>query len=356
MSTSTPEGTPDLTTTDQPAIPDFRADERVCARYASMLDRRKKDFAAEHENSIRRLAWAKRDAVREELDEANAEWERRKEVADAARESYRARFPHNVKRTRLVAPSIAENVRSLGAANKLYQTAQDAWLASEDAVSKIRRLEHNESLIDGELEKALERAPRESKEVTESAKWLAEIHAEEDLAEVKARVDEISAERQRFAARMASGAVPPEELRLREFAEQNVKHIALPFEGLMFYRVDRFGSHAYFIVRDLRKQLYALPYDRRLEPLVEGVFDAVRMGKDFEIRRRFRDGTRMRMSLMDYFLKCHDGKEDEAQVAFREHQERMSAPRADETLETTDEVEATVIRLLADFAEAEKAS
>jgi hypothetical protein len=351
--TEAPEGTPSVTT-DEPTIPDFRADERVCARYAAMIERRKKDFAAEHENSIRRLAWAKRDEIREQLDEAQAEWERRKELAEASREAYREKFPHNVKRTRLIGPSVAENVRSLGAANKLYHAAHESWLALEEAVSNIRRLEHNESLVDGELEKALERAPRESKEITESAKWLAEIHAEEELAEVKARVDEVTAEREQFEQRLSAGAVPADELRLRAFAEQNVKHVALPFEGLIFYRVDRFGSHAYFVMRDLHKQLYALPYDRRLEPLVDGVYDAVRMGKDFEIRRRLREGTRLPLSLIEYFLKCHDGKEDEAQAAFREQQERMSAPRTDETLEPADEVEANVIGLLAAFAEASK--
>jgi hypothetical protein len=60
-----------------PAVPNFREDERVLARYKSMIERRIKDFASEHDNSVRRNASAKRDELHEELEEANAEWERR---------------------------------------------------------------------------------------------------------------------------------------------------------------------------------------------------------------------------------------------------------------------------------------
>src|SRR5271156_4107818 len=124
---TTPEARPQ--SPPPPAVPNFREDERVQTRYQSMIERRIKDFAAEHDNSIRRNASSKRDELQEELEEANAEWSRRTEALEAAREAYRKLYPLHIKKTRVVEPSVIENMKSLGAANKLYHAAQDAWKA-----------------------------------------------------------------------------------------------------------------------------------------------------------------------------------------------------------------------------------
>jgi predicted GNAT family acetyltransferase len=337
MALSPPETNPE-NGTPPPLVPNFREDERNRARYESMLQRRIKTHFVEHESSIRRNASNKRDELREELNEAQAEWEALKATADAAREAYRKAYPHHVKKMHLDEPSVLENLRSRGAASKLYQTAKDAWHAAETATSNIRRLEHNENQLDIELKKAIERAPVVSKEVTESEEWLAEIHAEEELANVKAKVDEIDAERESYARRLSAGTVPPDELRLRTFAETDIKHIALPIDGIIFYRIDTFGPKAYFIVRDLRKQLYALPYDRRLEPILGGVYDITRSGKEFEVRRHARQNTRIPLTVLEHFQKCSDNPEA-AQDAYRQHQEFLSEKRAFATLEEYDDIE-----------------
>jgi hypothetical protein len=343
--------TPETNTEAVPVeVPNFREDARIQARYASMLERRIKNFGMEHESSIRRNASAKAAELRDELDEAGEEWERRKEAADAAREAYRKLYPHHVKKTRVVEPSVIENMRSLGAAKKLHHAAVEAWLAAEQAASNIRRIEHNESQLDIELEKALERAPSVIKEVTESKKWLAEIHQEDELANVKANVDEIAAERDAYAQRLAAGKVTQEEIRLRAFGEEDVKHIQLPIDGMIFYRIDQFGPKTYFIVRDLRKQLFALPYDRRLETLLEGVYDITRAGKEFEVHRHTKDNTRIPFTLPDYFQKSSDN-EEAAQEAYARHQEFVKDKRAVETMAECDETEANAIGLLAAFAE-----
>jgi hypothetical protein len=352
MTISMPETSPE-NPSFVPAVPNFREDERIQVRYASMLQRRIKTHGVEHESSIRRNASTKRDELRDELDEANAEWTRRKEAADVAREAYRKAYPHHVKKTRLAQPSVLENVRSMGAANKLYHAAEEAWRAAESAASNIRRIEHNESQLEIELKKALERAPVLSKEVTESEEWLAEIHAEEELAVVKAKIDEIAAEREGYADRLAAGKVTPDELRLRAFAVEDVKHVSLPISGMMFYRVDQFGPNAYFIVRDLRKQLYALPYDGRLEKLLGGVYDISRAGKEFSVQPAMRDNGRAPLSLLDHFVKCSENAEA-AQEAYNQHQEFIAQRRDFPTTSEGDEAEATAIRLLAEFAEAKK--
>jgi len=332
-----------------PAVPNFREDERIQARYKSMLERRIKSFFMEHESSIRRNASAKRDEMREESDAAQAEWERCNEVAETTREAYRKAYPHHVKKLRLDEPSVVENVKSLGVAKKLYLAAQEAWRAAENATSNIRRLEHNDTQLDVELQKALERAPIVSKEVTESEKWLAEIHQDEELGSVKAKVDEILAERVNYAARLAAGNVSNEELRLRAFGEQDIKHLQLPISGIMFQRIEQYGTDAYFILRDTRKQLYALPYDRRLEPLLGGVYDFTRTGKEFELRRALKPNSPLQMTVLDHFKQCSDN-EEAAQEAYRLHQEFVREKRTFETVGTFDEMEGTATELFAKFA------
>jgi hypothetical protein len=334
-----------------PTVPNFREDDRVQARYKSMLERRIKDFASEHDNSVRRNSSTKRDELSEELEEANAEWSRRTEASEAAREAYRKVYPLHVKKTRLVEPSGMENLRSFGAANKLYHAAQEAWRAAENAASNIRRIEHNENQVDIELEKALERSPQVVKEVAESEKWLAEIHADEELGSVKAKVDEILAERASYAARLAAGKISNEELRLRAFGEADIKKFQLPMSQIMFLRVEQYGPDAYLIMRDTRRQLFALPYDRRLEPILDGIFDFTRAGKEFELRKSLQNNSPLAYTLLDHFKKCSENDEA-AQEAYRQHQEFVREKRMLATVPVNefDAVETTAIDLLVKFA------
>ena len=332
-----------------PAIPNFREDERLQARYAMMLERRVKTHFTEYENSIRRNASAKRDELRDELNAAQGEWNTRSAVAETAREAYRAVYPANVKKTRLIEPSALENVRSLGKAKKLYHAAEEAWRAAEHAAGEIRRIEHNEAQLEIELAKALEHAPQVSKDVTTSATWLDEVHAQEEMAGAKAKSDAISSEREDYAKRLASGTVAAHELRLRAFALEDIKHITPVFEALMVLRIDQFADGAYFILRDLRKRLYALPYDRRLEPLLDGAYDIVKNGTAFDVRRAKRDNTPLGLTLLEHFTKCGTAPEA-AQAAYREHQEWTKAKRMLPAGTPADEVEAAVIELLAAVA------
>lgn len=332
-------------------IPNFREDERMQARYEAMLARRIKDFGIEHEGSIRRNASAKSDELRHELDDAQAEWERRKTVLETFREAYRKQYPHHVKKTRVVEPTAFENLKSFGAANRLYKSASEAWHSLESATSNIRRIEHNETQLGVELERALERAPQVSKEVTESAKWLAEIHAEEELGGVKAKVDAILAERENYEKRLAAGTVSAEEVRLRAFSSADIKHLQLPVSQFIFSRIETFGPAAYFVLRDSRKTYYALPYDVRLEPLLNVVHDINRVGKEFDVRRTTKDNG-LPMSLLDHFMRCNDNKDVAAQEALREQQEFVKQKRTYVTNGDCDETEATAIALLAAFAAA----
>jgi hypothetical protein len=193
------------------------------------------------------------------------------------------------------------------------------------------------------------------KDVTSSAKWLAEIHDDEEMASVKAKVEEINAERASYAERLAAGTVTNEELRLRAFAEGDIKKFQIPVNGIAFYRIDTFGPDSYFILRDTRKGLSALPYDRRLESILDGVFDFTRTGKEFEIRKSLVPNSPLPLSLLEYFKKI-SANDETAQEAYRQHQDFAREKRmlATTPVHEFEEMEVTAIELFAKFA-AEKA-
>ena len=343
--------TPDISSESSDiVVPDFREDERIQARYNAMLERRIKECFEEHENSIRRNSRDKSRELRAEVDAAQTEFERLKIASDAAREAYRAKYPHKVKKSRLGRPSAVDNVRGLGNAGKLYRAAVEAWRAAENAASEVRRVEHNREKLEAEMQKALERAPAISKDVTTSEKWLNEIHQDEDLAELKAKVEALLAERIAYTERVASGRVSVEELRLRCFAEQNIKRVQTPVNGAMFFRFEQFGNDAFFILRDTAKQLWALSYDKRLEPIIDGIYDFVSANNEIEVRRSTKEHSAIPMSLLDHFVSCSDRNDAAAQEAYGDYQRLLKQPRKFTTREAFDDTEAQIIERLARIA------
>jgi hypothetical protein len=346
MATSTLEPPTEPTTI---VVPNFREDERILSRYDAMIERRKKTFATDHVASIRRNVSTKRDELREELETAQAELERAQAVAAETREAYRAAFPHHVKRTRLAEPTGMENLRSFGAASKLYHAAHHAWLAAEHATSAIRRIEHNETQLDVELEKALANAPEIIADVIASDKWLAEIHLEEELAAVRLKVDLIEAERESYTKRFEAGEVSAEELRLRAFARSDVKHAAKTMTAVIFLRVERFESAAYFILRDARKGLFALPYDRRLETILDGVYDVAPNGEAIDVRPSVRASSGMAFTLAEHFAGCAADAEAAATEQLA-HRRFVGENRLLTTMAERDDLEAAIIEAFAAYA------
>ena len=346
MATSTLEPPTDLPAI---AVPNFREDDRLLTRYAAMIERRKKTFATDHVSSIRRNASTKRDDLREELENAQAELERAQASAGTTREAYRQAFPHHVKRTRLVEPTGMENLRSFGAANKLYRAAHDAWLAADRAASAIRKIEHNETQLDVELEKALLHAPEIIADVIASEKWLDEIHQEEEVASVRLLVDAIEAERESYANRLEAGTVSLEERRLRAFASAGIKHVPLAMNAVMFLRIERFDEAAYFVLRDMRKNLFALPYDRRLETILSGVYDVAQADGVVTVRPSANPNSGQPISLAAHFAACNDG--DEAAAAdLLAHRRFVNENRLLATMAERDDAEGAMLDAFATFA------
>ena len=92
-----------------------------------------------------------------------------------------------------------------------------------------------------------------------------------------------------------------------------------------------------------------------MENLLDGVFDFVRSGKEFELRKSLQNNSPLPLTLLEHFRKCSDNDEA-AQEAYRAHQDFIREQRTLETtpVNETDEMEFTAIELFAKFA-AEKA-
>jgi hypothetical protein len=292
-----------------PVIPDFRADERARQLYAQSLERRIKVYFSDQDATIRRTFAAKREEIAAELVAGEAIIAERHEAAQQAVAAYRLAYPHRFRAGRALKPAFFENLLSFGAAGKRFAAIAAANSALIEAQSNQRRLAYKDEELETEMNRELARVVEKTKETTASMEWLAELHREPAIAALKARVDAIDAERADFALRLKEDRVPDGELRDRAFAELNVRPIEIPLTGMMFYRVDRYGSLTYVIVRDLEKRFYALPYDPRLEAIIDGVFDIYRLADRFEVRQRVHAETKLPFTLVDHFVACNDGQE-----------------------------------------------
>jgi hypothetical protein len=88
-----------------------------------------------------------------------------------------------------------------------------------------------------------------------------------------------------------------------------------------------------------------------LEPIIGGVFDFVKNGKEFELRKSLQPNSPLQLSLREHFKKCSDNDEA-AQEAYNAHQEFIHEKRALAVtpVNEMDEMEVTAIELLAKFA------
>jgi hypothetical protein len=177
------------------------------------------------------------------------------------------------------------------------------------------------------------------------------LHRDNALGALKARVDEIAAERQSFAKRLEARSVSDDELRDRTLAQDDIMPADMPLAGMMFYRIDVFGKSAYFIIRDLEKKLYVLPYDPRLEHLIDGVFDLYRIADRFDVRQRVHEESKLPFTILDHFIACSDRQDIVGRAAYREQRGWIKRHRGLPPTPVTRDMDREIIKLLADFAE-----
>lgn len=339
-----------------PTIPDFQGDALAVAAYNDARTSYMSRESGAEEERTRTTFDKRRSMIRVEIDNAATLLDERKAMAEKALWMYATLYPLRVDGDTPTKPSFWEVVRTLGYASRLYQRAIVTAAEAVQAQSRRRRLEASEEELDQQLQRTLylqADARKRSFEAPDGG--LAAFHAQPFAATLRARVEEIKAERLQYAARLAAGDVPPAEQRDRDFAEHRISPLVPPFDGVTIVRVERYGSLAYFILQDLERKLYALAYDDRLEALIEHVVDVYWLVDSFKVRPAA-GSTGWAMTITEHFSRNFNDPV-EAHAEYRAARAALGVPRTDippmtprRTLDSETD-EADLIELLVTFAE-----
>jgi hypothetical protein len=332
-----------------PQIPDFEKDAQSIAAYDEARLRYERREASDAESKTRAAFQKKRDAIRAEIAVAASLLEERRIKAQKAMAIFASRYPHRVDRNKPLKPSFWESLLSFGSAGRLYRRAIQTAADATAAQSLRRRKEHDEEELEQQLKRAIYLQEESIKKRMESAEGTDAFHARPGIAALHKRVEEIKAERAAYRARLEKGEVAPLEQRDREFLERKIGHLEAPFAGATIVRVVRYGELSYYLLRDLERHLLYLPYDPRLEPLIENVFDVYRLADAFEAKlTRGADGRPM-PALQHYLTNYKD--EEVARSEFRKARTALRTPRTDlPPMTLIDPNEQMLIDLLAGFA------
>ncbi len=330
-------------------IPDFEKDAQSIAAYEEARQRFERREAGDAESKTRASFAKKRDAIRAEIAVAHALLEERRNKAQKALAQYSHRYPHRIDRNKPAKPSFWESFLSFGAAGRLYRRAVQSAADATAAQSLRRRKEHDEEELEAQLKRAIYLQEEAVKKKLESQEGTDAFHARPGVAVLFKRVEEIRAERAAYKARLEAGEVPLFEQRERDFAERKITHMEPPFSGAAIIRIARYGDAAYFIFRDLERRQYFLPYDPRLDPLMDNVFDVFRLADSFEAKpTKGPDGRPLSM-LAHYTANYKD--EEIARTEYRKARTALRAPRTDlAPMAPADANEAALVEMLAGFA------
>ena len=337
------------TSHESPHIPDFEKDAQSIAAYEEARVRYERRESGDAESRTRAAFNKKREAIRAEIAVAATLLEDKRNKAQRAMAAFSARYPELVDRNKPLKPGFWQNLISLGTAGRAYNKAVNTANDAQQAQTLRRRKEHDEEELEQQLKRTLYLQEESVKKKLESPEGLAAFHARPGVSALFKRVEEIKAERAKYAARLERGEVPPEEQREREFTERKIVQLEVPFAGLMMIRVARYGNLTYFILRDLEKKLYRLSYDPRLENLVEGVLDVYRLADSYEVKlRRHTDGRAF--TALDHFA-TNFKDEEVARSEYRRARTSLRAPRTDvPATPPVDDAERQLLDLLANFS------
>jgi hypothetical protein len=299
--------------TDGVVIPDFVEDARVIASFESARERFERSESQAAEDEIRLGFKRRRDALQVEVATSEALIAERETKYQKALEAYGKRYPKSIDGKRARKPSFMQNLMSFGAAGRMYQATQNASTELNDARSLRRRKEHEDEEIDNQQRRALSKLEETLKDHSKSKERTEKFLARPGNAALAKRVQEIRAEREAFAARLAAGKVSPIEHRDRHFAQLEAALLEAPCTGVAIVSVETYGDLCYLIFRDRERKHYYRPYDPRLEGLSDSVFDVYRIADRFEAKLHKREGKPMNLAdHLTEFLRDDERAKSEA--------------------------------------------
>lgn len=330
-------------------VPDFAADTAILTQYENSKRKYQADRIQAAQRGVEIEANKRRHRIAGAIKQAADLVTERQQRVKAATEEYAKRCPQRVKGNVVTGPSFMENLFSLWAAGRAFQALKKARLAYGDAVSHHRRAMNQEEIIARWVEKVLPQTLQTVREYVGSEKWIEEeFHKHPEIAQLLERKKAIEEERASYASRLEKGLVPPGEARDREMFARGVKPLPQVCTGLVIVELLDLAGHGYFILRDLDKNLYWLPYASGIEPLIDSVFDMYRIVDRYEAKMtKAESGAPMKS--IDHYIHCV-GEPEAARAQWRK---RCLALRADRTFKDTpveDETMRRIIEVLTQFA------
>jgi hypothetical protein len=331
-----------------PEIPDFEKDAASITAYQEARQRFERREMQDAESKIRSQYAKRREAIRAEIAVAGSLLEQRVEKAQKALAAYARRYPKRMDRNKALKPSFMETLLSMGAAGRMYRATQRTAAEASDAHNLRRRKEHDEEELETQLKRALYLQEDSLKKRLTSQDGIDVFHKRPGVEILWKRVEEIRKERVTYLARLERGEVPPAEQRDRDFAERKIHPLEMPFAGVLITQIASYGDLHYVIVRDLEKQLFALPYDPRLEPLLDQVFDVFRLADTYEAKLR-RGSDNKPFTALDHFFACFKDEET-ARHEYRKQRTQLRQPRDLPAMPLDNPADQATVDLLVAFA------
>jgi hypothetical protein len=329
-------------------IPDFEKDAQSIAAYHDAKVRYERREMQDAEAKVRAQFATKREAIRAEIASAGMLFDERYAKWQKALGAYAARYPKNFELKRALKPSFWQSALSMGAASRMFRAIGRTNADVNEAQTLRRRREHDEEELENQLKRALFLQEDSFKKRLLSPEGIEAFNRRPGVAVLWQRVQEIQAEREAYAARLERGEVGGQEQRDRDWAERKIERLELPFAGLMIAEVKTYGDRSYFLLRDLTRKLFALPYDPRLEPLMDQVVDVFRIADSFEAKlHRGADGKSF--TSLDHFFTCYKD-EEVARFEWRKQRTALRNPRTLEAMTVDDPNDQAIIDILAKFA------
>lgn len=304
-------------------IPNFAKDSATLAEYDAAKERAQQTEISDAESAARGTYSRKHAAALAEIQAATGAIEEKRKLADQALKAYAESYPDHVHRSQIEAPGFFERLFTFGRASHLYN---DAARAAEEVLNSqvaFRRKQHAEEELETWLTRSLHHASVELKEQMEAPEWLDTFHARPEIAELWQRVQAIRAEREEYARRLAAGEVTPVEQRNRWLGENTIEPLRPTFDEMMIDNIMHFGDLSCWLFNDAQGNKFWLPYDRRLEPLIDWVFDTYRVADDLEAKFTRSDEGR-RVTPLDHYLRQSSDEAD----ARKQSRKRMTQLRA----------------------------
>jgi hypothetical protein len=296
-------------------IPDFAKDAATIAEYDAAKARFERSEISHAESAVRASYTRKRAGVLAEIAAAANALEERKKIAERNLKGYAESYPRHVRGNQIERPGFFEWLFSFGGASRLYNSAARSSQDVVNAQATYRRRQRWEEELENWLRRSIHRVTVELKERAGSQEWLDKFHSRPEVADLWRRVQGIREDREAYGQRLATGDVSPIEQRDRYIGENKITPLRPPFDGMMIDDIMNFGDISIWLFQDLQTNRYWLPYDRRLENLIDSVFDTYRLVDDLKAKFNRSDDGRRFTPLDHYLRRLRD--ETDARVEWR---------------------------------------